>query len=92
MKNEVIVIEEAYYGRRQVGKCIDAQEAADFAHDRRFLGCYADVIASLNMRCSGKKQCEIRIADPELEMTRTCLKGLHMFLEVLYTCLPGENI
>jgi hypothetical protein len=90
MKNEVIVIEEAYYGRRQIGKCIDAQEAADFAHDTRGLGCFADVIKPLNARCSGKRQCEVRVPDAELEATRQCRKGLHMFLEVSYSCVAGE--
>jgi len=89
-KNEVIVIEKALYGRHKIGKCISEKEAAAFSQESYdFFGCYADVRDILNSKCSGRKQCEIRVPEPDLERTRTCLSGLQMFLEVSYKCLEG---
>ena len=82
------MIQEAIYGRRQVGRCIEA-ENSDLAKDPRYLGCYADVLGLLDAECSGKKQCELRIPDPNLEEATSCVKSLKMFLEVRYTCVEG---
>jgi len=87
-KNEVVVIEEAKYGRRQVNRCIREEEKA-FLDDRRFFNCYADVLSTLGARCSGRKQCAVRVPDAELEQSRTCLHGIQMFLEVSYNCVEG---
>ena len=84
----MIVIEKALYGRHKVGKCITEKEASRNL-ESDFFGCYADVHDILNSKCSGRKQCEIRIPDAALERTRTCLSGLQMFLEVSYKCLEG---
>jgi hypothetical protein len=91
-KSEVIVMDEAVYGRRHVGKCIEADEVVDFASDRRFIGCSADVLSKLDAKCSGRKQCEVRIPDVELEQTQPCRKGLKMFLEASYYCVDGKII
>lgn len=91
-KNEVIVVTEAIYGRRHIGKCIEAEEVAKFADDPAILGCSANVVSLVDARCSGKKQCQVSVPDAELEETRPCLKGLKMFLEVSYTCVEGKPI
>ena len=85
----MIVIEKAVYGRHQIGKCISAKEAA-FSQETDFFGCSADVLDIVNTKCSGRTRCRIRVADADLESTRTCLTGLHMFLEVSYKCLEGK--
>jgi len=87
-KNEVVVIQEAIYGRRRAGRCTKA-ENSDLAEDPRYLGCHADVLGLLNAKCSGKKECELRIPDPDLDQTPPCVKSLRMFLEVRYTCVDG---
>jgi len=87
-KNEVIAIREAIYGRRRVGKCIEA-EHSDLADDPRYLGCHADVLGLLDAKCSGKKECELRIPDPDLDRATPCDKSLRMFLEVRYACVDG---
>jgi len=87
-KNEVIVIQEAIYGRRQVGRCIEA-ENSELAEDPRYLGCHANVLGLLDTKCSGKKECELRIPDADLELATPCVKSLKMFLEVRYTCIEG---
>jgi len=87
-KNEVIVIEKAIYGRHRVGKCIKSEEAA-ISQERRFFGCSTDVIGLLDAKCSGRKRCQVRIPDADLERTEPCLRHLKMFLEVSYTCVEG---
>ena len=88
-KNEVIVIDKAVYGRHQIGKCISAKEAA-FSQESDFFGCFADVLDIVNTKCAGRKHCQIRVPDADLERTRTCLTGVQMFLEVSYRCLEGN--
>ena len=90
-KNEVVVIDEAVYGRRHVSRCVREDEKA-FLDDKRFFNCYANVLATLDARCSGRKLCEVRVPDAELEKSRTCLHGLQMFLEVSYNCVEGTVI
>ena len=82
------MIQEAVYGRRQAGRCIEA-ENSDLAEDPRYLGCHADVLGLLDAKCSGRKECELRIPDPDLEQATSCVKSLKMFLEVRYTCFEG---
>ena len=82
------MIQEAIYGRRQVGRCIEA-ENSEIAKDPRYLGCYADVLGLLDAKCSGKKECELRIPDPDLDQATSCVKSFRMFLEVRYTCVEG---
>lgn len=91
LKNEVIVIDRAVYGRHRVGKCLSAVESS-FSQDIQFFGCFSNVTAQLDVKCSGKSTCEVRIPDADLEKTRTCLPGLQMFLEVSYRCLEGKEI
>jgi len=86
---EVIVIEDAIYGRHHVGKCIDVDEANVFK-DPRYFGCSINVRRFLDAKCSARKTCEVRIADAELEKKSPCLKGLKMFLEASYTWVAGE--
>ena len=82
------MIQKAIYGRRQVGRCIEA-ENSDLPDDPRYLGCHADVLGLLSAKCSGKKECEVRIPDPDLDQTPPCIKSLRMFLEVRHTCVGG---
>ena len=90
-KNEVVVVQRAIYGRHRVGKCIGSEEA-NLYQDPRYFGCSENVLHILDARCSGRKECEIRIPDPELDGTRPCHPGLKMFLEVIYTCVEGNNL
>jgi len=88
-QSEVIVIKEAFYGRRHAGRCTEA-EGEEFARNPRYFGCSADVTAILHGRCSGRKQCEVRIPDTELENTGACVVGLRVFLEASYHCAEGN--
>ena len=87
-QSEVIVMNQAFYGRRHASRCTE-MEGEEFAQNPRYFGCSADVTAILHARCSGKKQCEVRVIDPELANTRACVSGLMMFLEASYSCVEG---
>jgi len=90
-QREVIVIKQAFFGRRHAGRCTE-NEGAEIVQNPRFFGCSADVTAILHARCSGRKQCKVRIPDPELENTGACVVGLRMFLEANYYCVEGNII
>ena len=90
-KNEVIVVEEAIYGRRHVGKCIKPEDVEGMEDNPQFLGCHTNVLSLLHAKCSGKKHCEVLIPDADLLRTEPCRKGLTLFLEVRYTCVEGDN-
>jgi len=83
------VIRQAIYGRRRVGKCLEPEEA-NLLQDPRYFGCSENVLHIVDTKCSGRKDCEISIPDPDLDGTSPCLPGLKKFLEVSYTCVEGE--
>ena len=87
-QSEVVVMKQAFYGRRHVSRCTEA-EGEEFAQNPRYFGCSADVTAILHTRCSGKKQCEVKVFDQELASTKPCVSGLMMFLEASYSCVEG---
>jgi len=89
-QREVIVIKQAFYGRRHAGRCTET-EGEEIARNPRFFGCFADVSPILHARCSGKRECEVRIPDPELANTKACVSGLTMFLEASYSCAEGKT-
>lgn len=82
------MIQQAIYGRRHVGKCLTSEEA-NLVQDPRYFGCSENVLHIVDAKCSGRKECEISIPDPELDGTSPCLPGLKKFLEVSYTCVEG---
>jgi len=90
-KNEVIVIDEASYGRHHIGKCITSDDVySELADNPLYLGCSANVLHLLDAKCSGRQLCQVRIPDAELEQTKPCLKDLKMFLEVRHHCVEGN--
>ena len=82
--NEVIMMTSAQYGRMRIGRCIRA--------DLGYLGCATDVLYLADNRCSGKRQCDIRVPDGEFDDTSPCFKELKIYMEASYTCLRGEMV
>jgi len=80
--DEVIVITHARYGRMRVSRCVKL----DYGH----IGCVADVIEMADVRCSGRRRCEIRIPDTELAKYKPCPDDLKPYLEIGYTCIKGS--
>jgi len=90
-------MKSATYGRMRIGRCVTAKEISDlqrFAnleHTKSYLGCSADVLPILDRKCSGNKDCEVRLSDISAEDITPCLSGLVVYLEVSYSCISGKN-
>ena len=82
-------MESAFYGRRRLGRCIKAKVSGQ---DPQSIGCFSDVMALADARCSGKFQCEIRIPDPELDSQNSCNDELRVYLEASYKCASGMTL
>ena len=80
-RDEVVVMRSALYGRMRLNRCISV--------DMGYLGCRSDVLDLADQRCSGRRQCELRMPYPAFEATRPCL-DLQSFLSADYYCLKGR--
>jgi len=80
-RDEVVVMRSARYGRMSLGRCVETE----MGH----IGCHRDVLPLVDRRCSGRRRCELRVPDAELESTRPCLRELKSYFEADYSCVPG---
>src|SRR6218665_875946 len=96
LKNEVILMKSATYGRMRIGRCVTAKEIfnlqrANLEDTNSYLGCSVDILPILDRKCSGNKDCEVRLSDISAEDITPCLSGLVVYLEVSYSCISGKN-
>ena len=78
--NQVIVMEDARYGRLQLGRCVN--------RDYGFIGCSANVLDLLDRSCSGQRACQFHI--PTLrDLVQPCPRDLTSYLEASYRCVSG---
>jgi len=90
LNSEVVLIQKAMYGRRNVGKCIPANSVIQaMADDPMYIGCVADVLSYTQGLCAGRRECTIRVNDRHLEETKPCYSELKSYLELAYTCISG---
>jgi len=81
--DQVIVIEEAHYGRLRIGRCV--------TRDYGYLGCAADVTDILDRSCSGQRWCHFSV--PTLrDLVHPCPKDLTAYLEASYRCETGSVV
>jgi len=80
--DEVIVMKSALYGRMRLNRCITV--------DMGYLGCSANVLDLADARCSGRRECELRMPYPAFEATRPCY-DLQSFFKASYYCLKGSH-
>src|SRR6218665_546565 len=85
-KNEVILMNDATYGRMRIGRCITSEEVDALrvvaGDDPRYLGCSANVLHILDRKCSGKAGCEARRSEIPSVNIKQCYPGLLAFIEV----------
>ena len=81
-EGSVIVMSQARYGRMELSRCVEI--------DMGFLGCERNVLDIVDKKCSGRRECQIRVPDPELENTKPCLKELKTYLDATYSCIPRK--
>lgn len=89
-------MKSAIYGRMRTGRCITTEEVAAqrrllAGEEIRLLGCSADVLETLDWRCSGNVECNIRVSDIPDENIQPCFPGLKMYLETSYDCVISES-
>ena len=81
--NEVVSMTSALYGRMRIGSCVEA--------DLGYLGCQQNVLDLTDRKCSGRRECEIRIPDGDLDTSKPCYKELKVYLEASYKCVRGKR-
>lgn len=95
LKNEVMLMRSAIYGRMRTGRCVTQEEVAAqkllAGEVPGVLGCSADVFEILDRRCSGHAHCEIRVIDPSLQKFKPCFPGLSVYLEASFECVSGKS-
>ncbi|ESN96071.1 hypothetical protein HELRODRAFT_163101 [Helobdella robusta] len=90
--NEIIKIEEAWFGRLALGRCLKEDEdvpSEENFKDLSFIGCSADVKNILNLQCAGEVKCEVSVA--KIKVKTTCHRYLKHYLDVIYDCLQAEE-
>jgi len=95
LKNEVILMNSAIYGRMRIGRCLQQESTQlhlSLSKDPLFLGCSVDVLHILDGKCSGRNQCDVQGNDADLQKQKPCHHGLFLYLEANYHCLTGRSI
>jgi len=82
-RDEVIVMKSAFYGRMHISRCVTV--------DMGYLGCSSDVLDLADQRCSGRRECELRMPYPAFEETRPCY-DLQSFFKADFYCLKGRSL
>jgi len=80
--DSMVMMEYAFYGRQQVGRCVHHMQAGG--------ECGVDVLAVADSRCSGRRRCTIRLPDDEMYAMNACRESVsHLY--AAYSCIPGKN-
>ena len=91
LKNEVIFIEKAIYGRKEFGRCLRSEGVATskYMNDEGFVGCYSDVRHIIETQCAGQPRCEVYVS--KIDGDTKCLDFLKEYLDVEFTCFNGKH-
>ena len=88
-RNQAIVMTSAIYGRMKEGRCLELDMAAK--QDPKYFGCSCDLLEFMDLKCSGKLECNVRVGDQEmLRQNSSCYKDLMKYLEASYACVSGK--
>jgi|SRR6218665_528877 len=80
-KDKLIFMEEAYFGRMRLGRCVTRNYGN--------VGCSASVLGLMDYACSGRWSCEMSVSDSALVRTKPCPKDFAAYLDATYRCVPG---
>ena len=82
--DEILVIDEAQYGRMEGGRCGVTSEGGD-------IGCSNDIMYLVDDKCSGKRECSFIVGTDEFyEANTQCNKELRAYLRISYSCVKGK--
>ena len=73
-------MEYAQYGRMRRGKCA--------RQDFGYIGCSTDVLAKVDVMCSGRKTCQVKVYEAFSDL-RPCTE-LESYLDIHYKCVKGK--
>ncbi|OAF68792.1 hypothetical protein A3Q56_03460 [Intoshia linei] len=82
--SQVILIENAFYGRMKVGRCV----RYNFGN----IGCFKNVVSQLDSLCSMKNFCSFSTADQILIDTKPCPIDFTPYLYVEYLCISVKKL
>lgn len=89
-KNDVILMTSSIYGRMsRSSRCLESDPQRE---DQRYWGCSADVLNITDKRCSGRRECDIRLPDTEIHSSKPCGTTLNVYLEAGFECALGRYI
>lgn len=83
-KGHVLIMDKAQYGRMKAGTCITSEYGN--------INCAADVRSHMDKKCSGRRQCQVYVAEPELHDLNPCPRDFAAYLEASYDCVKGKSL
>jgi len=81
--DRLIVMRSAVFGRMKDGRC-------DVRREYGSIGCHADVLATVDSLCSGRRRC--RFHTSTLHSARPCPTELVSYLEASFDCVTGSSL
>jgi len=91
LKNEVIVMNSAIYGRMKIGRCLKDQGLIPaLRNDPQYFGCYVDILSFMDSKCSALNTCLVQGADVGFQQENKCYEELAKYLEASYECVTGN--
>ena len=91
LRDEIIHITSAIYGRKELGRCLKSEGVATskYMNDEGFVGCYSDVRHIIGPQCAGQQRCEVDVS--KIDGDTKCLDFLKEYLDVEFTCFNGKH-
>ena len=90
LRNEIIYITKALYGRREYGRCLKKEGDLDEALLKRpgYINCSTEVRHIIEPQCGGKQRCEVTVSS--IKSNTSCLTFVLKYLETSHKCIRGR--
>ena len=92
LRNEVIYITKAFYGRSEYGRCLKKEGALNeqLLKMPGYINCSTDVRHIIEHQCAGQQRCEVYVA--KIASNTSCLTFVLKHLEASHKCIRGRCI
>ena len=92
LRDEVIFIKKALYGRKEYGRCLkkEGDLDEDLLKKPGYINCSTGVKRFIERQCSGQQRCEVTVA--RIEADSGCSKAFKDYLDLEYSCKKGELV
>ena len=77
-------MQSAQYGSIRIGECLKEDPFDQ-------IGCSVDVLSVLDTHCSGRRHCDMRVPNNEMDDLKTCKHDFTRYLEASYWCIKGNT-